>query len=86
MEEQLPQASSQAFTRTVVWDFEDLHMLIGTDLPIFGGGTHPCVSLRLRDMSKPINILTGRLFELEFFWHPGNKMKLPLLTIYYLLL
>ncbi|KAK8396959.1 hypothetical protein O3P69_005150 [Scylla paramamosain] len=59
MEEQLPQASSQAFTRTVVWDFEDLHMLIGTDLPIFGGGTHPCVSLRLRDMSKPISILTG---------------------------
>ena len=34
--------------RTVVWTFEDLHMLIGTDLPIFGGNTHPCVSLRLR--------------------------------------
>lgn len=65
MEEQLPQASSQAFTRTVVWDFEDLHMLIGTDLPIFGGGTHPCVSLRLRDMSKPINILTGRLPQMD---------------------
>lgn len=31
----------------------------GTDLPIFGGGTHPCISLRLRDMSKPINVLTG---------------------------
>ncbi|KAG7167739.1 Erythroid differentiation-related factor 1-like [Homarus americanus] len=59
LEEQLPQASGQAFTRNVVWNFEDLHMLIGTDLPIFGGGTHPCVSLRLRDMSKPINILTG---------------------------
>ncbi|XP_069191990.1 erythroid differentiation-related factor 1 isoform X2 [Procambarus clarkii] len=59
LEEQLPQASAQAFTRNVVWNFEDLHMLIGTDLPIFGGGTHPCVSLRLRDMSKPINILTG---------------------------
>jgi len=34
--------------RTVVWNFEDLHMLIGANLPIFGGGTHPCVSLRLR--------------------------------------
>lgn len=32
---------------------------LGTDLPIFGGGTHPCISLRLRDMSKPINVLTG---------------------------
>ncbi|KAK8734703.1 hypothetical protein OTU49_005943 [Cherax quadricarinatus] len=59
LEEQLPQPSGQSFTRNVVWNFEDLHMLIGTDLPIFGGGTHPCVSLRLRDMSKPINILTG---------------------------
>ncbi|MPC19516.1 Erythroid differentiation-related factor 1 [Portunus trituberculatus] len=68
MEEQLPQASSQAFTRTVVWDFEDLHMLIGTDLPIFGGGTHPCVSLRLRDMSKPISILTGELQWLFDSW------------------
>ncbi|KAG0727137.1 Erythroid differentiation-related factor 1 [Chionoecetes opilio] len=58
-EEQLPQASSQTYTRTVVWNFEDLHLLIGTDLPIFGGGNHPCVSLRLRDMSKPINIITG---------------------------
>lgn len=33
--------------------------ILGTDLPIFGGGTHPCISLRLRDMSKPINVLTG---------------------------
>ena len=28
-------------------------------MPIFGGGTHPCISLRLRDVSKPINVLTG---------------------------
>ncbi|XP_030746889.1 erythroid differentiation-related factor 1-like [Sitophilus oryzae] len=34
-------------------------MLLGTDMPIFGGGTHPCISLRLRDMSKPISVLTG---------------------------
>lgn len=45
--------------RNVIWTFEDIEMLIGTDLPIFGGGTHPCISLRLRDMSKPINVLTG---------------------------
>ncbi|CAL4071350.1 unnamed protein product, partial [Meganyctiphanes norvegica] len=60
LEEQLPQPSGQgAFTRNVLWNFEDLRMLIGTDLPIFGGGVHPSVSLRLRDMSKPINVLTG---------------------------
>lgn len=47
------------FNRNVVWTFEDIEMLIGTDLPIFGGGTHPCISLRLRDMNKPINVLTG---------------------------
>lgn len=47
------------YNRNVIWTFEDIEMLIGTDLPIFGGGTHPCISLRLRDMSKPINVLTG---------------------------
>ncbi|CAH1982006.1 unnamed protein product [Acanthoscelides obtectus] len=51
--------SEQRYNRNVVWTFEDIEMLVGTDLPIFGGGTHPCISLRLRDMSKPINVLTG---------------------------
>ncbi|CAG9818393.1 unnamed protein product [Phaedon cochleariae] len=51
--------SDHAYNRNVVWTFEDIEMLIGTDMPIFGGGTHPCISLRLRDMSKPINVLTG---------------------------
>jgi hypothetical protein len=37
-----------AHQREVVWTFEDIRMLIGTDLPIFGGGKRPCVSLRLR--------------------------------------
>jgi hypothetical protein len=36
------------FARNVVWTFEDIQMLIGTDMPIFGGSTHPCISLRLR--------------------------------------
>lgn len=48
-----------SFERDVLWNFEDIRMLIGTDLPIFGAGTHPCVTLRLRDMKKPISILTG---------------------------
>ena len=43
-----PQEPEGQFSRNVMWTFEDLRMLIGTDLPIFGGGTHPCLSLRLR--------------------------------------
>lgn len=43
-----PQEPENQFSRNVMWTFEDLRMLIGTDLPIFGGGTHPCLSLRLR--------------------------------------
>ena len=41
-------ARSDHHQRTVLWSFENLQMLIGTDLPIFGGGTRPCISLRLR--------------------------------------
>ncbi|XP_044761246.1 erythroid differentiation-related factor 1 [Coccinella septempunctata] len=47
------------YNRNVVWTFEDIEMLLGTDMPIFGGGEYPCISLRLRDMKQPINILTG---------------------------
>lgn len=42
------QQSLPQFSKNIVWTFEDLRMLIGTDMPIFGGGTHPCLSLRLR--------------------------------------
>lgn len=47
------------FARNILWTFENIQMLVGTDMPIFGGQTHPCISLRLRDMTKPINVLTG---------------------------
>lgn len=59
--EEVPDSTTfdHKFNRNVVWTFEDIEMLIGTDMPIFGGGTHPCISLRLRDMTKPINVLTG---------------------------
>ncbi|CAF1342793.1 unnamed protein product [Adineta steineri] len=51
--------TSPPFQRTVNWTFENMKMLIGSDLPIFGDEQHPAVSLRLRDMNKPINVLTG---------------------------
>lgn len=59
VEENIPKSGDHVFNRNVVWTFEDIRMLIGTDMPIFGGQTQPCISLKLRDMSKPINILTG---------------------------
>lgn len=49
----------ETFERNISWTFEDLQMLLGTNMPIFGGGKYPAVSLRLRDSNKPINILTG---------------------------
>lgn len=51
--------ASHSFDRNVLWTFEDIRMLIGTDLPIFGSERCPCISLRLRDMKEPINVLTG---------------------------
>lgn len=60
LEEELPDpATDHTFNRNVVWTFEDIQMLLGIDMPIFGGSTHPCISLRLRDMAKPISVLTG---------------------------
>ncbi|XP_050421584.1 erythroid differentiation-related factor 1 [Adelges cooleyi] len=60
-EEEFPDdpKTHRLFNQNVLWNFEDLQMLLGTDMPIFGGGTYPCLSLRLRDMSKPISVLTG---------------------------
>jgi len=45
---------SSPFQRTVNWTFENMKMLIGSDLPIFGDEKHPAVSLRLRYIEKNI--------------------------------
>ncbi|XP_076677136.1 erythroid differentiation-related factor 1 [Andrena cerasifolii] len=59
-EEKVPDPNyNHNFARNILWTFENIQMLVGTDMPIFGGQTHPCISLRLRDMTKPINVLTG---------------------------
>lgn len=63
--DQVPDEGSEAHARNIIWNFENLRMLIGTDLPIFGGDTRPCVSLRLTDMAKPINVLTGEAWDSE---------------------
>lgn len=54
-----PEHTNHTYNRNVVWTFEDIRMLIGTDMAIFGGNSRPCISLRLRDMRQPINVLTG---------------------------
>ena len=45
--------------RDILWRFEDYSMLLGSDLPIFGMGTYPAVSLYIQEGSVPINVLTG---------------------------
>ena len=52
LEQTYHQPSFPSTQRTHLWNFEDIRMLIGTDLPIFGGGTHPCVSLKLQFVSQ----------------------------------
>jgi len=63
--EKSPNFSSERFARNLLWTFEDIRMLIGSNMPIFGDREHPCVSLRLRDMEKPINVLTGMDYWLD---------------------
>lgn len=38
----------QPFHYNVEWSVKDVHMLLGSDLPIFGIGEHPAITLRLR--------------------------------------
>eukprot|EP00116_Pleurobrachia_bachei_P003637 sb/3463899/ len=71
--------TSRAYNRTAYWEFEDIQMLLGNNLPIFGGGEYPAISLKLRDMKEPINVLTGidcwldnlicNVPELAMCWH-----------------
>ena len=51
--------------RNVLWTFEDIRMLVASNMPIFGDSNHPAVSLRLHDMKKPINVLTGLDYWLD---------------------
>uniref|UniRef100_A0A8C1JY29 EDRF1 N-terminal domain-containing protein n=1 Tax=Cyprinus carpio TaxID=7962 RepID=A0A8C1JY29_CYPCA len=45
------------FVRNILWTFEDIHMLVGSNMPIFGGGRYPAVSLRLRNILFTKNAL-----------------------------
>lgn len=58
-------ANIYSHARTLLWNFKDLKMLIGSDMPIFGDKDHPSVSLKLVNLKKPINILTGLDYWLD---------------------
>ncbi|KAG9469815.1 hypothetical protein GDO78_019604 [Eleutherodactylus coqui] len=34
------------FVRNILWTFEDIHMLVGSNMPIFGGGRYPAVRVK----------------------------------------
>jgi hypothetical protein len=59
------QKDKHEYARNILWNFEDIRMLIGSDMPIFGDQDHPSVSLRLHNAEKPINILTGLDYWLD---------------------
>ena len=40
-----PGPSSHDFARNLIWTFEDLRMLVGSDMPIFGDSGRPFSSL-----------------------------------------
>ncbi|CAF1172054.1 unnamed protein product [Rotaria sordida] len=69
-----------------------MKMLIGSDLSIFDDQQHPTVSLLLRAMNKPINVLTGpdvdivTLYDLTSLCETDrddNPYTLPVVTLLY---
>lgn len=44
----VPPLAAQVPSRDIEWTFENMRLLVNTDMPIFGCGKHPCVSLKLR--------------------------------------
>lgn len=69
------------FVRNILWTFEDIHMLVGSNMPIFGGGRYPAVSLRLR--SDPLSQLYSDrvcciryvIVSFIFFISHNNKLQ-----------
>lgn len=56
----IPTSSSSSFLHNSQWTFEDLSLLTGSNLRIFGDGKDsPAVTIQLAEHETPINILTG---------------------------
>ncbi|XP_026805826.1 erythroid differentiation-related factor 1-like [Rhopalosiphum maidis] len=75
----------QLFNRNFLWNFEDLQMLIGTNLPIFRSDNNSSLCTRLRDMSKSLSMFTGidywlenvmcNIPEIEFCYHKNGIVQ-----------
>ena len=52
------------YLQNSLWEFRDLGVLVGSDIPIFGNSNHPAVTLRLSEKQE-INVLTGIDYWLE---------------------
>uniref|UniRef100_A0AAV1TLQ4 Erythroid differentiation-related factor 1 n=1 Tax=Peronospora matthiolae TaxID=2874970 RepID=A0AAV1TLQ4_9STRA len=51
-------AESQMFQRILKWKFNDLKMILGSQVLLFSNPEHPAVSLKLHDMDKELSLCT----------------------------
>ncbi|KAL4129956.1 hypothetical protein PRIC2_005962 [Phytophthora ramorum] len=49
---------SQTFQRILKWKFNDLKMILGSQVLLFSNQEHPAVSLKLHDMDKELSLCT----------------------------
>ncbi|CAI5725663.1 unnamed protein product [Peronospora destructor] len=49
---------SQTFQRILKWKFNDLKMMLGSQVLLFSNQEHPAVSLKLHDMDKELSLCT----------------------------
>ncbi|TDH71357.1 hypothetical protein CCR75_002004 [Bremia lactucae] len=51
-------SESQTFQRILKWKFNDLKMILGSQVLLFENHEHPAVSLKLHDMDKELSVCT----------------------------
>ncbi|KAL7667513.1 hypothetical protein ACOME3_007478 [Neoechinorhynchus agilis] len=46
-------------SRSFLWTFDGIRMLVESSLPMFGTAKHPLINLQLNDVHEPVTVLTG---------------------------
>lgn len=70
----------------IVWISHDINVPFGTDMPIFGEKIYPCITLKLKNTTKSIHILTGidhwldyllmsNIPEIRLYYHLNDTVK-----------
>ncbi|KAF0702990.1 Aste57867_7710 [Aphanomyces stellatus] len=54
-----------AFQRTFKWKFQDMKMILGSDVQLFSNKDHPAVSLKLHDVDKDMSLCTALDYYLD---------------------